>query len=122
MKNLRRAPGGFIKSDNTKVETYESYTVEVWQQPFWRWLIGTVYHWYDMRICKVPGFKVAEWIWDKLHWRQDPLEYLPLSAERDCKCYYLTNKNRKVLATFKVKEDSEIVKDSWPKKGGGEDA
>ncbi len=115
MSHGRRSPGGFIKADGTHVDLYEWFTVEVWEQPFWPWLIAAIYHWYDMRIYKVPGFKIAEWIWDKSHWRQSDLEYLPLAAEQDCKCYYLTEKKRKVLAKFRVSKDSEIVKTSWPK-------
>ena len=112
-----RAPNGFIKKDGTRTEVIVSYTVELWEQPLWPWLMATIYHWYDMWIYKVPGFKIAEWVWDKLHWRNDPLEYLPLAAEQDCKCYYLTNKKRKVLAEVRVKSDSEIVKACWPKPG-----
>lgn len=89
-------------------EIVEGFTVELWEQPLWYWLVATVYHWYDMRIYKVPGFKLVE---NALWWfhRNEPFIYLPLSAEQDCKCYYLTNKKRKVLAKFEVEKDSEIV-------------
>jgi hypothetical protein len=118
IKHFKGAPGGYVKLDGTHVDIYEWYTVEVWQQPFWPWLVAAIYHWYDMRIYKVPGFKIAEWVWRKMHWREGPLEYVPLAAEQDCKCYYLTNRKRVVLATFKVKEDSDIVKACWPEKKG----
>ena len=113
VKIFHRAPGGFRKSDGTHVETYESFTVEVWQQPFWRWLAAVIYHWYNMRIGKVPGFKLVE---KTLWWfhRDEPFIYVPLGCQQDIKCYHLSIKKRKVLAKFEVKEDSEIVKASWP--------
>ena len=94
-------------------EVVTGFTVELWEQPFWRWLIATVYHWYDMRIYKVPGFKLIE---RTLWWfhRNEPFIYVPLSCQQDIKCYYLTEKKRVVLAKLEVASDSEIVKASWP--------
>lgn len=92
-------------------EVVEGFTVEVWQQPFWRWLAAVIYHWYDMRIGKVPGFKLVE---RTLWWfhRNEPFIYIPLGCQQDIKCYELTNKKRKVLAKFEVASDSEVVKES----------
>jgi hypothetical protein len=112
-----RAPNGFIKKDGARTDLYVWYKVELWEQPFWPWLIATIYHWYHMWIYRVPGFKTAEWVRGKPHWRSGPLEYLPLVAEQDCKCHYLDNKKRKVLAEVRVGSDSEIVKACWPKPG-----
>ena len=94
-------------------EITEGFTVEVWQQPFWHWLIAAIYHWYDMRIGKVPGFKLLEKLLERFS-REESLIYIPLSARQDLRCYHLDNKDKKVLAKFKVESDSEIVRVSWP--------
>lgn len=83
-----------------------SYEVELWLQPWRRYLVARVYHWYDMHIFKVPGFRAVE----KVHkrWKSRRLLpgeiVLPLSAEQDCRCYYLARRDRRVLAKFPVDE------------------
>jgi hypothetical protein len=81
-----------------------TYHLDVWEQPLRRWLVAQIYHWYDMRIHKVPGFKLLERF---LEWRYkgDPMLYLPLGAEQDCKCFYLTEKGRTVLASFEITKE-----------------
>lgn len=111
IKHFRVAPNGYIKKDGTHTKAIESFTVEVWQQPFWRWLVAVVYHWYDMRIYKVPGFKRLEAVLAWFH-RNEPFIYVPLSCQQDIRCYDLDRKNKAVLATFEVTKDSEIVKES----------
>lgn len=84
-----------LHSDN------RTYLLELWEQPLHRWLIAQIYHWYDMRAFKVPGFKALE---NFLEWRYkgDPLFYLPLSAQQDCRCYDLMVKQRVRLASIEV--------------------
>jgi hypothetical protein len=115
VKHFKSAPGGYVKSDGTHVDIYEWYTVELYQQPFWQWLVATVYHWYDMRVGKVPGFRRLEGLLQK---GKDPFEHISLGCRQDLRCYRLSNAKRVVLATFKVKEDSDIVKACWPEKKG----
>lgn len=82
-----------------------TYRIELWLQPWRRYLAARVYHWYDMHIFKVPGFKLVENA--NLRWkmRRNPGRIcLPLSAEQDCRCYYLARRDRRVLARFPVDE------------------
>lgn len=91
-----------------------TYRLVVWEQPLRRWLVAQAYHWYDMRIYKVPGFKALERF---LEWRHkgDPMLYIPLGCEQDCKCYFLTEKERTVLATFEITKEQ---RDQIHRKGG----
>lgn len=75
--------------------------VTLYRQPLHRWLAARVYHWYDMRVYKLPGFKLAENLWD---WWYDKRK-LPLAAEQDCRCYFLHQRGRTMLATFDVPAD-----------------
>ena len=65
-----------------------------------------IYHWYDMRVYKVPGFKTVErWL---LNWKEHrhPGEIcIPWSAEQDCRCYFLSEKKRKILLFLDVTEE-----------------
>lgn len=115
VKKFQRAPGGYIRRDGSHSDINEWYIVELYQQPFWRWLTATVYHWYDMQIRKVPGFRRLERLLGRLG-KKDPFEHIPLGSRQDLRCYHLSNAKRTVLATFKVKEDSDIVKACWPRK------
>lgn len=81
-----------------------TYRLELWEQPLHRWLIAQAYHWYDMRVFKMPGFKALENFIERRH-KGDPLLYLPLSARQDCRCYDLMVKQRVVLASIEVSED-----------------
>jgi hypothetical protein len=81
-----------------------TYSLALWEQPLRRWLVAKAYHWYDMRIYKVPGFKLLERFLIWLH-RNDPMIYLPLSAEQDCRCYFLGEKEKVVLALIEVNKE-----------------
>lgn len=81
----------------------ETRHVEFWTQPLWSWLISRAYHWYDMRIYKVPGFKLLEkWLWKR---HEDELFYMPLGCQQDLRCYHLSEKNRTILANIPVTEE-----------------
>ena len=96
-----------------KVYSKDSVTfkVEVWEQPTWRWVRAAVYHWYDMRVYKVPGFRALERL---LLAREHDEESMPLSCRQDERCYTLTHRNRVVLATVVVASNSDIVTKTWP--------
>jgi len=78
--------------------------VVLWQQPWHRWAAAVVYHWYDMRVYKLPGFRLLE-RFKRWRWRNRDLDfYLPIAAEQDCRCYFLSEKQRTVLAVIEVDE------------------
>jgi hypothetical protein len=79
------------------------YYVTLWRQPWHRVLIAKAYHWYDMRIFKVPGFKAIERWQTRRH--QDDDFFIPWSNEQDCRCDYLRHKQRKMLLTLEVTEE-----------------
>ncbi len=79
----------------------------VWKQPTHRWLIAQIYHFYDMWIWKVPGFMTLE-KWLQGRHRGDDY-YLPLSAQQDCKCFDLIEKQRIELARVAIDEDLYIA-------------
>jgi hypothetical protein len=63
--------------------------------------VAKIYHWYDMRIFRVPGFKGLEnWLHDRHG--DDPLAYLPLGIRQDLRCYYLTEKKRIRSITLRI--------------------
>lgn len=79
------------------------YELEVYTQPTWRRAIAKFYHWYDMRVFKVPGFKVLEdWLWSK---HEDEFLYLPLGCQQDIRCYDLSVAGRKVVARVKITKE-----------------
>lgn len=81
------------------------HQVELWEQPLHLWLLAMVYHWYDMRIYKVPGFRLLEqWLTNRHH--GNPLEYLPLGVRQDLGCYWLTEKQRTVLAALPIDHET----------------
>jgi hypothetical protein len=90
-----------------------TYRLELWEQPLHRWLIAWAYHWYDMRIFKVPGFRALERLLERRH-KGDPMIYIPLGAQQDCKCYSLTVRQKTVLARIEVDQD---VRDRVYRKG-----
>jgi hypothetical protein len=79
------------------------HVLEVWTQPRLRWLLAEAYHWYDMRIYKVPGFKQLE-RWLQSRHRGEPLVYVPLSCRQDIRCHFLTKRRRFVVATVQLTE------------------
>ena len=76
------------------------HVLEVWTQPWLRRLFAKAYHWYDMRIYKVPGFRQLE-RWLQSRHRGEELIYVPL---RDIRCHSLTNRQRTVVATVQLTE------------------
>lgn len=102
-----------------KIHSYELYTtmglrdgkisygyrVAPYVQPLHRWLISKVYHWYDMKIMKVPGHKALEalhaWWHIKIR-REDPWDYMPLAVLQDLRCYDLARKDRIELRGFDI--------------------
>ena len=81
-----------------------SHGLEVYTQPTWRRLVAKIYHWYDMRIFKVPGFRRLE-RWLESRHQGDPLLYVPLSCRQDIRCYDLGIAGRKVAATVSISEE-----------------
>lgn len=81
--------------------------VVLWTQPWHLWLAGRVYHWYDMRIYKVPGFRTLEdWLLRREERRRPDDELsIPLSCKQDLRCYDLTVRRRTVLATIDIGPD-----------------
>lgn len=101
---------GFVTSTVRRTPESRGYYVELFQQPRWNRLIGVIYHWYNMKVHKVPGFKVLEKF---LEWRslrklkpKTPMEwfknYLPLGVRQDLRGYELGEKNLVILARFDV--------------------
>jgi hypothetical protein len=81
--------------------TSKRYQVEFWSQPWRHWIVANVYHWYDMHVFKVPGFRRLEkWLHDRHG--NDPLEYIPLGCRQDLRCWHLTNKRRVQLVTLGI--------------------
>jgi hypothetical protein len=82
----------------------ETHHLEFWTQPWLRWMWWQVYHWYDMRIYRVPGFKLLErFIW-WFHRNND--FYIPLGAQQDCRCYELSIKRRTELARVDIDKET----------------
>lgn len=78
------------------------YVLEVWTQPRLRWLVAQVYHWYDMRIYKVPGFKRLErWLQSR---HGGNLFYIPISCRQDLRCHHLQGRGRKMVVVVQVAE------------------
>lgn len=87
----------------------DTYWLEIWEQPMHRWLIAEIYHWYDMRIYKVPGFRALERLLERRH--EDDLLHIPLGASQDCRCYELSIKKKKSLASIEIsREQYERIK------------
>lgn len=83
------------------------FQVELWTQPWHRYLVAVVYHWYDMRIFKVPGFKKLEnWLMSKNYAEALTFESLPLGCKQDLRCYDLSVKQRIVLARLPIDRET----------------
>lgn len=77
--------------------------VTFWQQPLHRWLMYEIYHWYDMRVFRLPGFKALErWLQRRSH---DPM-YVPLAARQDLRCYHLAKRGRVTLADIEIDHET----------------
>jgi hypothetical protein len=79
------------------------YRLEIWVQPWPRWLVAQVYHWYDMLIYRVPGFKQLERWLQSRHRGSDI--YVPLGCQQDLRCYFLTERRREVVAVVWLTEE-----------------
>jgi len=79
------------------------YVLEVWTQPWLRWLLAEAYHWYDMRIYKVPGFGQLE-RWLQSRHRDEEWTYVPLSCQQDIRCHFLAKRRKTVVATVQLTE------------------
>lgn len=106
---MRLTKQGFSLSTTYSLRTEDrTHHLTVWEQPLHRWLIAEIYHWYDMRVYRLPGFRALERLLDKLH-RGDML-YVPLGCRQDIRCYHLEQKQRTVLATLDIStEDYEGI-------------
>jgi len=81
----------------------KTWHVDLWRQPLYRWLIARIYHWYDMRIEKVPGVKWIQRLIDRR--RETDLWYIPVSNERDIRCYHLGEKQKVIITSFDITEE-----------------
>lgn len=90
------------------------YLVKLWKQPVHHWLWAQIYHWYDMRICRVPGFrKLEDWLR-----KPDTEDYfdVPLSVKQDLRCYWLMRRGRSVLLELTVSSEEYELWQSRTKK------
>ena len=69
------------------------------QPPFW-YVAAKIYHFYDMKVFRLPGFKKLEDWYEKRN--QDNPFYVPISAQQDLRCYQLTERGRIVLKEEKL--------------------
>lgn len=84
-----------------------TYHVELWTQPLHHWLAAWAYHRYDMTVFRLPGFKALDNLILGWKLRRGGGELaLPWSAEQDCRCYHLTQRQRTTLATLEVDEQT----------------
>jgi hypothetical protein len=88
------------KDRNTK-----TYHVRLYRQSAWWLWVGSVYHWYDTHIEKVPGVKWIEGLINKRRLKRGWEHYIPIYAARDIRCYYLNRKSRVEIKDFEVTEE-----------------
>lgn len=82
------------------------YLVRVYRQPFHRYLISRIYHWYDMHIHKVPGIKTFE-RWHAKKFSKD-WNYVYFCDRRDVKCSFLSRQDKVILAEFEIDEATYV--------------
>lgn len=80
----------------------DSFEIEIWEQPVRRWVTARMYHWYDMRMFKILGYRALE-RWLQRHAKS--VSYLSLTVRQDCRCYELAHKQRKSLGFIKIDEE-----------------
>lgn len=74
--------------------------VEIWQQPFWRWVIAEIYHWWEKH---TDFFMVKVSRWHRNQFQADgDFDYVPLVNRRDIRCYHLSQIKRKTLTTVYI--------------------
>lgn len=86
--------------DNTK------YLVEIYEQPFHRWMIARAYHWYDMHLYKVSGFRKFDSWYTKRTFKGFP--HLLISDKQNIKCAWLSRQDKEVKETFEVDKDTYV--------------
>jgi len=89
------------------------YYVELFTQPWHRWLAARAYHWYDMRVFALPGFKTVEKVKLGYDTRRavragtpEPWQVLPWSNDQDCRCEHLRERGRRVLGRLEIDADT----------------
>lgn len=112
-----------------------TYRVNFYTQPRWDYLKSRIYHWYDMRVFKIPGFSRIEALDERLHrlrckndcmtgkvWRRDQGErietycgHTPLGPRQDCRCHSLSRKNRVELDHLELTEEQYLMLRSSPR-------
>jgi hypothetical protein len=86
--------------------------VELWTQPANRWMMARLYHWYDMRVYRLPGFRALE-RWLESRHADDDL-YVPVSCQQDIRCDHLSRKGRRTLATVEISREVYEQLDDMP--------
>jgi hypothetical protein len=81
-----------------------TYHVELWRQPLHRWLIAWAYHRYDTLMWRLPGFRLAERLVMAWKTRGGDILAVPWGANMDCRCYFLGQRGRVVLANIQIDE------------------
>lgn len=78
--------------------------IKIWEQPFFRWLIGELYHniwekcsWRSMR-------HIEKWHSKMFNRKNDPF-FFPLTVRQDLRCYELIESKRRTLALIHITED-----------------
>jgi hypothetical protein len=94
---------------NTSNRRNEPGTIEYWvtftQQPLWNAFVAKVYHWYDMRMYKIPGVRLIERFGVWLHRKNDEI-YIPWTNKQDLRCDDLRSKNLKRIASIQIDKDT----------------
>jgi len=82
--------------------------VEIWQQPFWRWLIAQAYHLWEKISWR--GFRLIEKYHEDLFKKKDDDFFIPLTNRQDLKCEHLTHKKRDTLAViYTTQEQYDLI-------------
>ena len=88
--------------------------LEFYEQPFKDWLKWRAYHVWDMHFLKFHDF-VGYFVngWHDFKCGKDVFDchHLSYQANQDCKCYYLSRKNRKVLFDVDITEEQGALLD-----------
>lgn len=98
---------GLLLRFTSRAEDGHQYLVEIYNQPLHRYLIAKLYHWYDMRVFKLPGFRKFE-RWHKQRFGKDDWTFDTISCRQDMKCFFLAHLDKEVLAEFEVDEATYV--------------
>jgi hypothetical protein len=81
-------------------------SIELWTQPWHRYVIAKLYDKYHWFIIKLPGFHAVEnWLMKRHDRRSDDLA-LPLCALQDLRCFELSRKQRTEVCRLPLNEDA----------------